>query len=62
MRGVRVDPANSTVRVGGGCVWGDVDHATHQFGLAVPSGIVSSTGVGGLALGGGTGYLSRKYG
>ncbi len=62
MRGVRVDPADSTVRVGGGCVWGDVDHATHPYRLAVPSGIVSSTGVGGLALGGGTGNLSRKYG
>jgi FAD/FMN-containing dehydrogenase len=62
MRGVRVDPATSTVRAGGGCVWGDVDHATHQFGLAVPSGIFASTGVGGLTLGGGTGHLSRKYG
>ncbi|MEW5957932.1 MAG: FAD-binding oxidoreductase [Chloroflexota bacterium] len=62
MRGIRVDPANNTVRVEGGCVWGDVDHATHPFGLAVPSGFLSSTGVGGLALGGGIGYLSRKYG
>jgi FAD/FMN-containing dehydrogenase len=62
MRGVRVDPASGTVRVGGGCVWGDVDHATHAFGLAVPSGIFSTTGVGGLTLGGGTGHLARKYG
>jgi FAD/FMN-containing dehydrogenase len=62
LRGVRVDPASGTVRAGGGCVWGDVDHATHAFGLAVPSGIVSSTGVGGLTLGGGVGSLSRKYG
>jgi hypothetical protein len=62
MRGVRVDPANSTVRVAGGCVWGDVDHATHPFGLAVPCGFLSSTGVGGLTLGGGVGYLTRKYG
>jgi FAD/FMN-containing dehydrogenase len=62
MRGVRVDPKARTVRVEGGCVWGDVDHATHPFGLAVPSGFVSSTGVGGLTLGGGIGYLSRKYG
>lgn len=62
MRGIQVDPSNNTVRVEGGCVWGDVDKATHQFGLAVPSGIISSTGVGGLTLGGGTGYLSRHYG
>jgi len=62
MRGIRVDPDQKTVRVEGGCVWGDVDHATHSFSLAVPSGILSSTGVGGLTLGGGTGYLSRSYG
>ncbi len=62
MRGVRVDPAAKTAQVAGGCVWGDVDHATHAFGLAVPSGIVSTTGVGGLTLGGGIGHLSRKYG
>ena len=62
MRGVRVDPGNSTVRVEGGCVWADVDHATHPFGLAVPCGFISSTGVGGLTLGGGVGYLTRKYG
>jgi hypothetical protein len=62
IRYVRVDPASRTVRVGGGCKWGDVDHATHAFGLAVPSGIISSTGVGGLTLGGGMGHLSRKYG
>ncbi|MCW3120201.1 MAG: oxidoreductase, partial [Chitinophagaceae bacterium] len=48
--------------VGGGNVWGEVDHATHPFGLAVPAGIISTTGVGGLTLGGGIGYLSRKYG
>ncbi len=62
MKGVRVDPATRTVRVGPGCTSGDVDHATHAFGLAVPFGIVSSTGVGGLTLGGGIGYLSRKHG
>jgi hypothetical protein len=62
MKGVRVDPANRTVRVGPGCTSGDVDHATHAFGLAVPFGIVSTTGVAGLTLGGGSGYLTRKYG
>lgn len=62
MKGIRVDPADSTVRVEPGCCWGDVDHATHAFGLAVPSGVISATGVPGLTLGGGHGYLSRKYG
>jgi FAD/FMN-containing dehydrogenase len=62
MKSVRVDPANRTVRVDPGCTSGDVDHATHAFGLAVPFGIVSTTGVAGLTLGGGTGYLTRKYG
>ena len=62
MRGVRVDPDAHTVRVEGGATWGDVDHATHAFGLAVPTGIISTTGVGGLTLGGGHGHLSRKYG
>jgi FAD/FMN-containing dehydrogenase len=62
MRVIQADPSNSTVRVEGGCVWGEVDRATHEFGLAVPSGILSSTGVGGLTIGGGTGYLSRHYG
>jgi len=59
---IRVDTSNSTVRVGGGNLWGEVDHATHPFGLAVPAGIISTTGVGGLTLGGGVGHLSRKYG
>ena len=62
MRSVRVDPAKRTARVEPGCTSADVDHATHAFGLAVPFGIVSSTGVAGLTLGGGTGYLTRKYG
>ena len=62
MKSVRVDPANRTVRVDPGCTSGDVDHATHAFGLAVPFGIVSTTGVAGLTLGGGTGYLTRKFG
>jgi FAD/FMN-containing dehydrogenase len=62
MRSVHVDPAAGTVRVEGGATWGDVDHATHPFGLAVPSGFISTTGVGGLTLGGGLGYLTRQYG
>jgi FAD binding domain/Berberine and berberine like len=62
MKSVRLDPESRTVRVDAGCTSGDVDHATHAFGLAVPFGIVSTTGVAGLTLGGGTGYLTRKYG
>ena len=62
IRYVRVDPATRSVQVGAGCKWSDVDHATHAFGLAVPSGIVSSTGVAGLTLGGGIGHLTRKCG
>ena len=63
MRSVRVDPARGTVRVDGGCTWTEVDHATVGFGLATPSGFFSTTGVAGLALGGGvSGYLSRRYG
>lgn len=62
MKGVHVDPENRTVQVGPGCTWGDVDSATHAFGLATVSGVISTTGVGGLTLGGGIGYLDRKYG
>jgi FAD/FMN-containing dehydrogenase len=62
MKGIRVDPAARTVRVEGGATWGSVDHATHPFGLATPSGFISSTGVGGLTLGGGIGYLARTFG
>src|SRR4051795_292856 len=62
MKAVRVDPQSRWVRVGGGCTWGEVDRATGEHGLATPSGIISTTGVGGLTLGGGLGHLSRKYG
>ena len=62
MRGIWIDPVAKTAAVAGGCVWGDVDHATHPFGLAAASGFISTTGVGGLTLGGGIGHLSRKYG
>jgi FAD/FMN-containing dehydrogenase len=62
MKGVRVDPAARTAQVAAGCTQGDVDHATHAFGLATPAGIISTTGIAGLTLSGGHGYLSRKYG
>jgi FAD/FMN-containing dehydrogenase len=62
MKGVRVGPEEKTVRVGAGCTTGDVDHATQAFGQAVPFGIISTTGVAGLTLSGGHGYLSRQYG
>ncbi|HYM97055.1 MAG TPA: FAD-binding protein, partial [Candidatus Sulfotelmatobacter sp.] len=62
LRGVRVNPDARTATVAGGTTLGEVDHATHAFGLAVPAGIISTTGVGGLTLGGGLGYLTRKYG
>jgi FAD/FMN-containing dehydrogenase len=62
MRQVEVDPQGRTARVGGGCTWADVDAATSPYELAVPCGIISTTGVGGLTLGGGIGHLTRKYG
>jgi hypothetical protein len=62
LKDIEVDPQARTVRVGGGCTWGEVDSATNEHGLATPSGIVSTTGVGGLTLGGGIGHLSRKHG
>jgi hypothetical protein len=61
-RSTTVDPERRTVRVDPGCTWGDVDHATVAFGLATPSGFLASTGVAGLTLGGGIGYLSRSHG
>ena len=62
MKNVHIDLKAKTARVAPGCVWGDVDHATHAFGMAVPTGIISTTGVAGLTLGGGVGHLSRRYG
>ncbi|MGA7916525.1 MAG: FAD-binding oxidoreductase [Candidatus Acidiferrales bacterium] len=62
MNYVRVDPKKKTALAGGGALWRDVDHATHAFGLAVPGGVISTTGVAGLTLGGGIGYLTRRYG
>ncbi len=62
MRGIRIDPMKRIAHVGGGATWGDFDHAGRVFGLATPGGIFSTTGVGGLTLGGGFGYLTRKYG
>jgi FAD/FMN-containing dehydrogenase len=62
MKGVRVDPKQKRVRVAPGCTTGDVDHGTQAFGQAVPFGIISTTGVAGLTLSGGHGYLSRQYG
>jgi hypothetical protein len=62
LRSVSVEPDKQTVRVGGGCTWAEVDAATHEHGLAVPCGIISTTGVGGLTLGGGIGHLTRGCG
>jgi FAD/FMN-containing dehydrogenase len=62
MRGVRVDPRSRTARAEGGVTWGDFNHATHAFGLATTGGVVSTTGIAGLTLGGGIGYLSRGFG
>jgi hypothetical protein len=62
MKGIHVDPGAQTVQVQGGCTLGDVDHATHAFGLAIPMGIQSTTGIAGLTLGGGVGHLTRHCG
>jgi FAD/FMN-containing dehydrogenase len=62
LKGIRVDPVALTVRVEPGCVLADVDHATHPFGLAVPTGIAGTTGISGLTLGGGIGHLTRAFG
>ena len=62
MRYVHIDPQARTARAGGGATWGDFNYATHAFGLATTGGIISTTGVAGLTLGGGIGYLTRGYG
>src|SRR6056297_1581076 len=62
MNAVRVDPATRTARVQGGATWGDFDNEAQTFGLATTGGIVSTTGVAGVTLGGGLGYLDRTYG
>ncbi len=62
MRAVDVDAENRVARIQGGALWGDVDRETQAFGLAVPGGVVSETGVAGLTLGGGEGWIRRKYG
>jgi FAD/FMN-containing dehydrogenase len=62
MRTVRVDPRNKTARAGAGATWGDFNYATHAFGLATTGGIISTTGISGLTLGGGIGYLTRGFG
>jgi FAD/FMN-containing dehydrogenase len=62
MKGVTVDPVARTARAEAGCTWADVDKATHPFGLATTGGLVSTTGIAGFTLGGGIGWLMRKYG
>jgi hypothetical protein len=62
MNGVRVDPSKRTARAEGGCTWGGFNHATYAFGLATTGGIIASTGIAGLTLGGGIGFLSRAFG
>ena len=62
MHSVHVDPGNKTARADAGATWGDFNHATHAFGLATTGGIISTTGVTGLTLGGGIGYLARAFG
>jgi FAD/FMN-containing dehydrogenase len=62
MKGIRIDPQRRTVRAQGGVIWGDLDHEAQALGLAVPGGIVSTTGIAGLTLGGGYGWLRRKHG
>ena len=62
MKNISIDPVKKTARVEAGCTLGDIDQKTHKYGLALPSGIISTTGIGGITLGGGIGYLTRKCG
>jgi hypothetical protein len=62
LKDIEIDADARVARVGGGCTWGEVDRATNELGLATPSGIISTTGVGGLTLGGGLGHLTRRFG
>ena len=62
MKGIRVDPEARTARAQAGVLLGELDRETQAFGLAVPAGIVTHTGLAGLTLGGGIGWLERKYG
>ena len=62
LKSIEIDPGERVARVGGGCTWGEVDAATGEYGLATPSGIIATTGVGGLTLGGGLGHLTRRFG
>jgi len=62
MKGIRVDSSKRIAWAEGGCTWGDLDHATHPFGLHAPGGVISTTGIAGLSLGGGVGHLTRKAG
>jgi len=62
MKGINIDPVTKTVVVQGGCLLKEVDHATHAVGMAVPSGIIGTTGIGGITLGGGIGHITRRYG
>ena len=62
LKGIDIDVSARTVKVGGGCLLKEIDAATHNIGMTVPAGIFGTTGIGGLALGGGLGYMTRQYG